>query len=79
VAAAAAAVVATAAATAVAGKAEAAELRRQTAKPRPNWQQTIHEQGLVYDIPGRDAAGKARPYWDESVHYVFEMDEILSL
>ncbi|HEY2697767.1 MAG TPA: glutathionylspermidine synthase family protein [Pseudonocardiaceae bacterium] len=54
-------------------------MRRQTAKPRPNWQQTIHEQGLVYDIPGRDAAGKARPYWDESVHYVFEMDEILSV
>ena len=33
----------------------------------------------MYDIPGRDAAGRARAYWDESVHYVFEMDEILSL
>jgi glutathionylspermidine synthase len=54
-------------------------VRRARSKPRPNWRQEIHDQGLVYDTPGRDASGGARPYWDESVHYVFSMDEILSL
>jgi glutathionylspermidine synthase len=54
-------------------------VRRERSKPRPNWRQEIHDQGLVYDTPGRDASGGARPYWDESVHYVFSMDEILSL
>jgi glutathionylspermidine synthase len=54
-------------------------LRRERSTPRPNWRDTIHEQGLVFDIPGRDAAGNARPYWDESVHYVFAMDEVLSI
>lgn len=54
-------------------------MRRETNAPRADWRRIVHEQGLVYDIPGRDAAGNSRPYWDESVHYVFEMDEILSL
>jgi glutathionylspermidine synthase len=54
-------------------------VRRERSTPRPGWQQEIHDQGLVYDTPGRDAAGGARPYWDESVHYVFEMDEVLAL
>ncbi|WP_181782748.1 glutathionylspermidine synthase family protein [Pseudonocardia pini] len=54
-------------------------MRRERGAPRPGWQQTVREQGLVFDAPGRDANGLARPYWDESVHYVFEMDEILSL
>jgi glutathionylspermidine synthase len=54
-------------------------VRRERSAPRPNWRDEIHGQGLVFDIPGRDAAGGARPYWDESVHYVFAMDEILSL
>lgn len=36
-------------------------------------------QGLVYGTPARQADGTARPYWDESVHYVFEMDEVLAL
>jgi glutathionylspermidine synthase len=34
---------------------------------------------MVYDSPGRGVGGVSRPYWDESVHYVFEMDEILAL
>ncbi|MCW2633192.1 MAG: Trypanothione synthase [Pseudonocardia sp.] len=34
---------------------------------------------MVFGTPGRGVAGAPRPYWDESVHYVFEMDEILSL
>jgi glutathionylspermidine synthase len=54
-------------------------LKRERRAARPDWQAKIHEQGLVYDIPGRDANGNARPYWDESVHYTFEMDEILSM
>jgi glutathionylspermidine synthase len=54
-------------------------VRRARSVPRPGWQQTIHEQGLVFDSPGRDGIGSPRPYWDESVHYVFEMDEILAI
>ncbi|SDF56067.1 glutathionylspermidine synthase family protein [Pseudonocardia oroxyli] len=54
-------------------------MRRERGAARPGWQQTVREQGLVFDAPGRYGDGGARPYWDESVHYVFEMDEILSL
>ena len=39
----------------------------------------MESQGLIFGTPARDGAGKTRPYWDESVHYVFEMDEILSV
>ncbi|CAM3748298.1 glutathionylspermidine synthase family protein [Smaragdicoccus niigatensis] len=54
-------------------------MRRKRSQPRPGWQTTIIEQGLVYGVPARDADGLPRPYWDESVHYEFEMDEILAL
>jgi glutathionylspermidine synthase len=54
-------------------------MRRETGAPRRDWQRTVREQGLVFDIPGRGPGGAPRPYWDESVHYVFEMDEILAL
>jgi glutathionylspermidine synthase len=54
-------------------------MRRAYGTPRPGWQQTIRNQGLVYGLPARDAAGRPRPYWDESVHYQFDMDEILAL
>jgi glutathionylspermidine synthase len=54
-------------------------LRRETSPPRPDWKQRITEQGMVFDTPGRGQGGAARPYWDESVHYVFEMSDILSL
>lgn len=54
-------------------------MRRERGAPRPGWQQTVRGQGLVYDAPGRGEGGLARPYWDESVHYVFDMDEILGL
>ena len=37
------------------------------------------DQGMCFGTPARDAAGSARPYWDESVHYVFDMDEVLSI
>lgn len=39
----------------------------------------MREQGLVYGTPGRGVGGAPRPYWDESVHYTFDMDEVLSL
>ena len=39
----------------------------------------MRSQGLVYGTPARGADGQSRPYWDESVHYVFEMDEILAM
>ncbi|MFB9687103.1 glutathionylspermidine synthase family protein [Amycolatopsis plumensis] len=52
---------------------------RDRREPRRDWQRIVEEQGLVYGTPARDASGRVRPYWDESVHYVFEMDEVLSL
>ena len=54
-------------------------MRRDTSQPRPNWQRTVSDQGLVFGLPAKYADGADRPYWDESVHYVFEMSEILSL
>ncbi|GLY36599.1 glutathionylspermidine synthase [Amycolatopsis sp. NBRC 101858] len=52
---------------------------RDRREPRRDWQRIVEEQGLVYGTPARDASGRMRPYWDESVHYVFDMDEVLSL
>jgi glutathionylspermidine synthase len=53
-------------------------VRRERSRPRPDWQSKIAEQGLVFGTPASGLNG-ARPYWDESVHYVFDMAEILSL
>lgn len=33
----------------------------------------------MFGTPARYGTGQERPYWDESVHYVLEMDEVLSL
>ncbi|OAT69160.1 glutathionylspermidine synthase [Mycobacteroides immunogenum] len=54
-------------------------MRREYARPRPGWEQTVASQGMCYGTPARMADGSDRPYWDESVHYVFDMDEVLSL
>jgi len=54
-------------------------VQRSTSAPRPDWQRTVEEQGLVFGAPARYGDGKARPYWDESVHYVIPMDEVLAL
>ncbi|GAA3861188.1 glutathionylspermidine synthase family protein [Saccharothrix violaceirubra] len=54
-------------------------MRRETSAPRPGWQRTVSDQGLVFGAPAKDAAGNPRPYWDESVHYVFDMSDVLSL
>ncbi len=54
-------------------------MERHRGEPRAGWEDTVREQGMVYGAPGRGQGGVARPYWDESVHYSFTMDEILSL
>ncbi|MDP0398821.1 MULTISPECIES: glutathionylspermidine synthase family protein [Tsukamurella] len=54
-------------------------MRRMRGTPRPNWRQTIQSQGLVFGTPARDGSGGSREYWDESVFYEFDMDEVLSL
>ncbi|MFJ1457057.1 glutathionylspermidine synthase family protein [Nocardia sp. N2S4-5] len=54
-------------------------MRRVRSQPRPGWQRIIQDQGLVFGSPGRDVNGHPRPYWDESVHYEFDLDEILAL
>lgn len=54
-------------------------MKRVSETPRENWQSTVEQQGLIYGTPARDARGDNRNYWDESVSYVFTMDEILNL
>ncbi|GLZ32559.1 glutathionylspermidine synthase [Lentzea sp. NBRC 105346] len=54
-------------------------MRRETSQPRQNWQSVVAEQGLVFGAPAAGLNGAQRPYWDESVHYVFDMSDILSL
>jgi len=46
-------------------------------EPRPNWLATVAEQGLVYEDTLLMPPGSRRPYWDESVYYSFDLDEIL--
>ncbi|GAA0378069.1 putative glutathionylspermidine synthase [Acrocarpospora corrugata] len=53
-------------------------MRRQTSAPRENWAATVESHGLAYHRSAHPE-GLSRPYWDESVHYVFGMDEVLSL
>ncbi|PRX47904.1 glutathionylspermidine synthase [Prauserella shujinwangii] len=54
-------------------------MHRETRTPRPDWRRIVEEQGLVFGTPARYGSGAHRPYWDESVHYVLSMDEVLSL
>lgn len=53
-------------------------MRRHTVEPRPDWQRTVEEQGLVYPLT-RHPDGRLRPYWDESAYYVFTLDEVEAL
>jgi glutathionylspermidine synthase len=53
-------------------------MRRERSAPRPGWERTIEEQGLAFHRTSHPQH-LTRPYWDESVHYVFEMDEVLAL
>ncbi|MFI6824726.1 glutathionylspermidine synthase family protein [Micromonospora sp. NPDC050187] len=53
-------------------------MRRETRTPRPDWQATIREQGLVYaetELPD----GELMSYWDETATYAFDLDEVLRL
>ncbi|NGM14590.1 glutathionylspermidine synthase family protein [Verrucosispora sioxanthis] len=53
-------------------------MRRETTTPRPDWDTTIREQGLVYvdtELPD----GGVMSYWDETATYAFELDEVLRL
>ncbi|WP_086819347.1 glutathionylspermidine synthase family protein [Allokutzneria sp. NRRL B-24872] len=52
---------------------------RKTSPQRPEWQETVARQGLVFGEPAVTATGELRPYWNESAHYLFEMDEVLAL
>lgn len=54
-------------------------MHRETSTPRDGWHSIVSEQGLVFDTPARYASGQSRPYWDESVHYVLNMDEVLAI
>ncbi|MFD7793240.1 glutathionylspermidine synthase family protein [Streptomyces sp. NPDC059759] len=53
-------------------------MERRTVSPRPGWQQTVEEQGLVYPLT-RHPDDSLRPYWDESAYYVFSLPEVEAL
>lgn len=53
-------------------------MERRTITPRPGWQETVEEQGLVYPLT-RHPDGELRPYWDESAYYVFSLPEVEAL
>lgn len=53
-------------------------MRREHGAPREGWEKTIEGQGLAYHRAAHPE-GLSRPYWDESVHYVFSMAEVESL
>ena len=53
-------------------------MRRMRSDPRDGWERIIESQGLAFHRSAHPE-GLARPYWDESVHYVFTMDEVLEL
>ncbi|MFE9295439.1 glutathionylspermidine synthase family protein [Streptomyces niveus] len=53
-------------------------MERRTIEPRPGWQGTVEEQGLVYPLT-RYPDDSLRPYWDESAYYVFSLPEVEAL
>ncbi|MGW0560292.1 glutathionylspermidine synthase family protein [Streptomyces sp. NPDC003016] len=53
-------------------------MKRHTIEPRPDWQRTVEEQGLVYPLT-RFPDGSLRPYWDESAYYEFSLPEVEAL
>ncbi|WP_405715982.1 MULTISPECIES: glutathionylspermidine synthase family protein [unclassified Streptomyces] len=53
-------------------------MERRTATPRPDWQRTVEEQGIVFPLT-RYPDGSLRPYWDESAYYVFSLPEVEAL
>ncbi|MHB9853124.1 glutathionylspermidine synthase family protein [Streptomyces krungchingensis] len=53
-------------------------MERRTIAPRPDWQRTVEEQGLIYPLT-RHPDDSLRPYWDESAYYVFSLPEVEAL
>jgi glutathionylspermidine synthase len=53
-------------------------VRREHSTPRQGWPAIVESQGLSYHRTSHPEH-LTRPYWDESVHYVFEMDEVLAI
>ncbi|MEU1620614.1 glutathionylspermidine synthase family protein [Streptomyces sp. NPDC005722] len=53
-------------------------MRRHSVEPRPGWQRTVEEQGVVYPLT-RYPDGSLRPYWDESGYYEFSLPEVEAL
>ncbi|GIH47019.1 glutathionylspermidine synthase family protein [Microbispora rosea] len=53
-------------------------MRRLSSAPREDWAALVESQGLAFHRSAHPE-GLTRPYWDESVHYVFTMDEVLAL
>ncbi|MET9408332.1 glutathionylspermidine synthase family protein [Streptomyces sp. NPDC002935] len=53
-------------------------MERRTIAPRPGWQQTVEQQGLIYPLT-RYPDDSLRPYWDESAYYAFSLPEVEAL
>jgi glutathionylspermidine synthase len=53
-------------------------VRRLRSTPREGWPRIIEAQGLSYHETSHPEH-LTRPYWDESVHYVFDLDEVLAI
>ncbi|MGW5419643.1 glutathionylspermidine synthase family protein [Streptomyces sp. NPDC003943] len=53
-------------------------MERHTIEPRPGWQRTVEEQGLIYPLT-RYPDDSLRPYWDESAYYSFSLPEVEAL
>ncbi|MGK3104895.1 glutathionylspermidine synthase family protein [Streptomyces sp. WAC05858] len=53
-------------------------MKRHTIDPRPDWQSTVEEQGVIYPLT-RYPDGSLRPYWDESAYYAFSLPEVEAL
>lgn len=53
-------------------------MHRERSRPRDGWEKIVESQGLPFhEIVQPEHL--PRPYWDESVHYVFTMGEVLAL
>ncbi|GAA1787296.1 glutathionylspermidine synthase family protein [Luedemannella flava] len=50
-------------------------MRRVACTPRPDWQATVEEQGLLYAVTPGDN-GQLYAYWDESAYYEFSLPEV---
>ncbi|MET8409271.1 glutathionylspermidine synthase family protein [Streptomyces sp. NPDC005195] len=53
-------------------------MERRLLEPRPDWQQTVERQGLIYPLT-RYPDDSLRPYWDESAYYAFSLPEVEAL